>query len=349
MEWVETTGKTVDIAKEAALDQLGVAEADAEFVVVTEPRSGLFGLLRGEARVRARVVPKAPRPKRGRGAKNPRAESKSKGASKEKADGYSDRTKSRSAKNRAPDGDEPQRGSGKAKRQSGERSSPKAGSKNRAKSDESTEETSKESSNGRRSRSANSDGVDRAEGNTNRPGGSGRRREGADTMQESAPIEVQASEAKSFVEGLVREMGLAGTVSSQVLDESTAEIKVEGDGLGLLVGRGGTTIAAVQELSRAAVQRATGGRVDRILIDVAGYRAKRAEALQKFAQQVAQEVITSGTERRLEPMASPDRKVVHDAVTEIAGVGTRSEGEDPRRYVVIFPTDEAPGDSLPHL
>src|ERR1700690_3146454 len=66
MEWVETTGKTIEEAKDAALDQLGVHETDAEFVVVTEPRAGLFGRMRGEARVRARGRPTSPRPKRTR-------------------------------------------------------------------------------------------------------------------------------------------------------------------------------------------------------------------------------------------------------------------------------------------
>src|SRR3954451_6293972 len=63
MEWVETTGKTLEEAKDAALDQLGVAEDDAEFEVVEEPKLGLFGRVRNEARVRARVRPTAPRPK----------------------------------------------------------------------------------------------------------------------------------------------------------------------------------------------------------------------------------------------------------------------------------------------
>ena len=72
MEWVETTGKTVAEAKETALDRLGVAEDDAEFEILEEPRNGLFGLMRGEARVRARIRPTEARPKqerkRGRGA-----------------------------------------------------------------------------------------------------------------------------------------------------------------------------------------------------------------------------------------------------------------------------------------
>src|SRR5438132_7487795 len=63
MEWVEVTGRTLEEAKEAALDQLGVDERDAEFEILAEPRAGLFGRLRSEARVRARVLPTAPRPK----------------------------------------------------------------------------------------------------------------------------------------------------------------------------------------------------------------------------------------------------------------------------------------------
>src|SRR6187551_1840964 len=63
MEWVETTARTIEEAKEHALDQLGVAEDEAEFEVLDEPRAGLFGRVRGEARVRARVRPTQPRPK----------------------------------------------------------------------------------------------------------------------------------------------------------------------------------------------------------------------------------------------------------------------------------------------
>src|SRR5271170_4250632 len=66
MEWVETTGRTIEEARDAALDMLGVDESDAEFVTLSEPRPGLFGRLRGEARVRARVMPTTPPPKRNR-------------------------------------------------------------------------------------------------------------------------------------------------------------------------------------------------------------------------------------------------------------------------------------------
>jgi spoIIIJ-associated protein len=72
VQWVETTGRTIEDAKEAALDQLGIDESEAEFEVVEEPKTGLFGRPRGEARIRARIVPKAPRPKQERRPRRPR-------------------------------------------------------------------------------------------------------------------------------------------------------------------------------------------------------------------------------------------------------------------------------------
>ena len=73
-------------------------------------------------------------------------------------------------------------------------------------------------------------------------------------------------------------------------------------------------------------------------VDVAGYRAKRRAALEAFTRKVVDEVLESGEERAMEPMGSIDRKTVHDTVNDIDGVETTSEGEDPRRYVVIRPS-----------
>ena len=78
-------------------------------------------------------------------------------------------------------------------------------------------------------------------------------------------------------------------------------------------------------------------RTGRLLLDVSGYRQKRKEALERFTSKVAEDVLASGTATALEPMSSADRKIVHDAVNGIDGVTTTSEGEDPRRHVVIHP------------
>jgi spoIIIJ-associated protein len=85
------------------------------------------------------------------------------------------------------------------------------------------------------------------------------------------------------------------------------------------------------------VQRQTGARHGRLFVDVAGYRQRRREALERFTQSLAEEVKTSGARKLLEPMSAADRKVVHDTANGIDGVRTISEGEDPRRRVVILP------------
>jgi spoIIIJ-associated protein len=160
-------------------------------------------------------------------------------------------------------------------------------------------------------------------------------------MAEGMTLEEQAEVAREFLVGLLDEYGLEASVETRVLDEETVELSATGEGLGMLVGPRGSTLAALQDLTRTAVQRRFPSRTDRILVDVAGYRERRADALRRFSEQVAGEVIETGAERALEPMSPADRKVVHDAVNEITGVVTRSEGEDPGRYIVISPS--APG------
>ena len=111
-----------------------------------------------------------------------------------------------------------------------------------------------------------------------------------------------------------------------------------GADLGLLIGPKGATLQAVQELSRSVLQRQLPGESHaRIRVDVSGYRARRKVALEGFVRQVAEDVRASGVQKALEPMSPPDRKVVHDTVNDIDGVTTLSEGEEPRRRVVVVP------------
>jgi spoIIIJ-associated protein len=158
-------------------------------------------------------------------------------------------------------------------------------------------------------------------------------------------LQEQGESAREFIEGLIEELGLEATVGLREVDSETIEVVVDGQELGILVGRGGATLSALQELARTVVQSRTAGPTERILVDVAGYRAKRAEALQRFTRQVAEEVVASGAEQAMEPMLAPDRKVVHDTVSDIEGVETRSEGEEPRRYVVLSPQGTPAGSS----
>lgn len=156
-------------------------------------------------------------------------------------------------------------------------------------------------------------------------------------MAEGMTLEEQGAIAKQFLEGLTAAFGLAATVEVRLLDEETVELAVDGADLGILVGPKGSTLAAIQEVTRTAVQSKCPSRTDRILVDVARYRERRAKALSEFTTTLAAEVLATSEERRLEPMSAADRKVVHDTVNDIEGVGTRSEGEEPDRYVVIAP------------
>ena len=151
-------------------------------------------------------------------------------------------------------------------------------------------------------------------------------------------LDEQGAVAKEFLDGLVERMDLEAEVTIAQPEEDTIELNLEGPDLGLLIGPKGSTLLAIQDLTRTVVQRKTSAANGRIHVDVSGYRRKRKDALARFSRQVAEEVQATGTRRVLEPMTAADRKIVHDTVNDIEGVMTTSEGEEPRRRVVILPT-----------
>jgi spoIIIJ-associated protein len=287
MDWVETTGKSIDEATERALAHLGVHRDDAEVEVLEEPKAGLFGRVRGEARVRARVRPSGPRPKRSR-----------------RSGGNEDRPRSsgRSDKPKTPknhDGESPRK---EKEKKSGSRPAQDGAVKAAKKSEKSPMKE--------------------------------------ETMAEGISLAEQGSIAKEFLVGLLASMNIEAEVSVKEIDEETVEISVNANPpteLGVLVGPRGTTLQALQEVTRTVVQAKSPSRTDRILVDVAQYRERRVAALGRFAQQVALEVVETGEERALEPMSAADRKAVHDALSDNEQVVTRSEGDDPRRFVVVAP------------
>ncbi len=298
MEWVEVTAKTVEEAKHLALDRLGVDADDAEFEVVQQPSKGLFGLMRGEARVRARVRPTAVRPKRDRRDRGSRRD--------------------RDGAPQAAPANEP----GEADDSDGAEPADTpvaAEARQRPRED-------------RRPRNRNN--------RTDRGNGSGPREHKEHTVEHESgePVDPAAvgEAAASFVQGLAEALGSSAT-TEVVVEGTELEVRLVGDDLGVLIGPGGRTLNAVQDLARVAAQRRLGDHDTRLKIDVAGYRERRREALEKFARTVAADVIASGRSKALEPMSSADRKIVHDAITEIEGVTSRSDGDDPARRVVISP------------
>jgi spoIIIJ-associated protein len=136
---------------------------------------------------------------------------------------------------------------------------------------------------------------------------------------------------------LVEAFEVDATVAVRSVNDSAVEVAVDGEDLGLLVGPRGATLQAIQELTRTAVLRETGMRDGWVVVDVAEYRVKRRAALEKFAMQVADQVASGGVAVRLDPMPPADRKVVHDILNTVDGIETLSEGEEPRRRVVVRP------------
>lgn len=152
-----------------------------------------------------------------------------------------------------------------------------------------------------------------------------------------AVVEEQAEIAAEFLEGLLDRMGVAADVEYEVVD-GVMYVDILGaqddEGMGILIGRHGQTLEALQDLVRAAVQRRTEDRC-RVMVDVEDYRKRRRAQLAAKAREAANRVKRTGRQERLDPMNAYERKIVHDAAGEIAGVETASEGEDPERRVVV--------------
>lgn len=157
--------------------------------------------------------------------------------------------------------------------------------------------------------------------------------QGASEPLRAATPEESSEAAKEFVDGLLKAMGLEAEVAVET-EPDRALIDVTGENLGLLIGRRGQTLDALQELVRAAVQRRLRARV-RLLVDVEGYRARRRTSLAEYARAMATRAQERGTEIELEAMNSYERKIVHDAVAEVEGATSFSEGEEPDRKVIV--------------
>jgi len=160
------------------------------------------------------------------------------------------------------------------------------------------------------------------------PSGSGRRNQ----------LEKEGEVAADFLETLLDICDLDGDIDVDI-DGDRAAVSVvdseEGRVPRRLVGANGQVLDALQELTRLAVQSATGER-SRLMLDVAGHRAERREALVAVAEEAINEVRSSGERKPLSPMTAFERKVVHDEVLA-AGLVSESEGTEPRRFVVVLP------------
>ena len=309
MEWIETTGSTVDEAKDRALDRLGIAEDDMQFEIIEEGSNSLFRLKRKEARLRARVKPVNTKPKFDRRQRN--------------------KKQVRGGKNT--------NGSGNSKNDNSRKTAKKDNPRESNKKTFNNNKTDKDAANTRKKRDTDIKSTKKGSSKTD----SEARKADKETVKKNKMnLEEQAEITEDFVSGLLERMGLQARVVSSI-EDNRAVVQAQGLNLGLAIGPRGETVRAITQLSHTMIQRLSDGEAEgKLTVDIGGYRERRRTFLAEFAVNQANDVLEDGNPIALDPMNASDRKVVHDAVSDVEGVATRSEGSDYDRHVVIT-VDEA--------
>ena len=267
---IEIRAKTVDLAVEAAMQELGVEDKELLAVeVLQQPEKGFLGIGGQDAVVKV---------------------------------------KRRSNRRRRRD----------------RRKSPKNQGQNRNKQQDRSK-SAKNGSNERKKKQQKPKGRDMSRDNE--------RPKPKDDDRPELSLEEQATIAEEFLEGLLDAYGLEGTVETRV-DDDVVVANVNGEQTEALVGVRGSVRSALHELTRTVLQRYAQDSA-RLRLDVAGYAEKRRQALTIYAEGLIDQLQADGGEIMLEPMSPADRKVIHDAAAAKEGVSSYSEGEAPRRYVVL--------------
>jgi spoIIIJ-associated protein len=154
----------------------------------------------------------------------------------------------------------------------------------------------------------------------------------------SEPIDEsdEAADVREVLERILAAIGVRARIEIQE-DEELLTATFVGRELGLLIGKHGQTIDAIQYLANAIVWRNRGDERIPVVVDAAGYRARRQASLDALATRSADQAVSSGEPVELEPMTAVERKVVHVSLQDHPGVTTRSEGTEPNRFVVVDP------------
>ena len=164
--------------------------------------------------------------------------------------------------------------------------------------------------------------------------------EAAESAPKKAPksvakLEEEGDIAADYLEALLDIADLDGDIDIDV-ENGRASLAIVGGKLSHLVGKDGEVLDALQELTRLAVQTSSGDR-SRLMLDIDNFRANRRKELTALAKKLGEEAKSTGREIKLDPMNAFERKIIHDTIQDM-GLTSESEGEDPRRFVVIFPS-----------
>ena len=307
------TGKTIDLAVEAALAQLGLTRDDISYEVLALPKAGFLGFGKADAKIQVTyevpdpvVVPEKPKSALGSASR-----------SKPKAKALPDQKSAAPKQPEAPKTEAPKAEPVKAE-------APKAEKPKAPKTEKKVEKAEKKVEKK----------VEKAEKKVEKAEKKAEKKEVAPKTY--APAEAGSIEEKIevFIKGLLEKMGSDAVPHAWKENENTYKVDLVGEDLGYLIGRRGDTLDAIQHLANYTVGRNTEGHI-RINVDAEAYREKREDSLRRYARKKAQQVLKARRRTTLEPMNAYERHVIHAALQDMENITTHSTGTEPNRRVVI--------------
>ncbi len=157
----------------------------------------------------------------------------------------------------------------------------------------------------------------------------------AETEEKLAEVEPQTKEAcEKFLTDVLKTMGMEVTLTSEIDEDGSLSINMEGDNMGILIGKRGQTLDSLQYLTNRVANKMQDGYV-RVKLDTENYRQRRKETLENLAKNIAHKVKRTKKSVSLEPMNPYERRIIHSALQADKYVSTHSEGEEPYRRVVV--------------
>ena len=295
------TGKTIDLALESALAQLGLGRDDITYEVLALPKSGFLGFGAQPAKIQVTYEVPDPLPEKPKSALGSASRSKPKAAAPVK-------------KPEAPKAEAP-KAEPKPEAPKQEKKAEKAEKKVEKKQEKKVEKTEKKQE---KKVEKIEKKAPKAEPKTYAPAEAG-------SVEEK--IEV-------FLKGLLEKMGSNAIPHCVKENENTYKVELVGEDLGYLIGRRGDTLDAIQHLANYTINRDVEGRI-RINVDAEDYREKREDSLRRYARKKAQQVLKARRRTTLEPMNAYERHVIHAALQDMENITTHSTGTEPNRRVVI--------------
>ena len=304
---IVSTGKTIDLAVEAALNQLGLDRDSVSVMVLQQAKSGFLGF--GAQPAKVQLSYEVPDPVEEKVPEKPKSALGSASRSKPKATALPDTAKPQPPKPDAPKAEAPKPVAPAA--EPPRQDKPAAPKPPRAPRPERKFDAPKAPREPRPERKV-------------------------EPPKEYAPAEPGSTEEKieQFIQGLLEHMGSKAVPHCWKVDGNTYKVDLTGEDLGYLIGRRGDTLDAIQHLTNYTVNRDVDGHI-RVNVDAESYREKREDSLRRYARKKAQQVLKARRRTTLEPMNAYERHVIHAALQDMENITTHSTGVEPNRRVVI--------------